>query len=68
MVNIKYISFPEIEHKNYIKRLSEKQIIYTTRVSEEVGKYSLDEICNSTFGKLKIISLEHFDELKNTHF
>ena len=68
MQNIKYINFPKTEHDDYLKRLNEKQIIYTTRVSKEAGRYSINEIYDSPFGRLKIISLEHFKKLEEHPF
>ena len=68
MKNIKYMDFPKIEYEDYIKRMNAQQKIYTTRVSEEVGKYVVNEICNSPFGRLKIISLEHFEKLEDHPF
>lgn len=61
-----YIDFPKNEYEDYGKRLSENKIIYTTRVSNEVGKYRKEKIYNSCFGKLKVIYFKHFENI-NAH-
>lgn len=63
-----YIDFPESEYKNYRKRLNENKVIYTTRVSTEVGKYQKGKIYNSCFGKLKVIYFNHFKTIKEHPF
>ncbi len=63
-----YIDFPKNEHKDYKKRLSENKIIYTTRVSNEVGKYKINKIYNSSFGKLKVTYFKHFSDIKDHPF
>lgn len=63
-----YIDFPEEEYESYKKRLMNNQIIYTTRVSKEVSKYEKNKIYNSCFGKLKVVYLKHFSDLKEHPF
>lgn len=62
------ISFPVEELEELKKRLDDNKEIYTTRVSSEVGKYKLDAEYESPFGKLKVASLEHFEDIKNHPF
>ncbi len=62
------INFPKNEYQNIITRLNNNQIIYTTRISNEVNKYELNEIYDSPFGKLKVIELKHFFLLKDHPF
>ena len=50
-----YIDFPIDEHESLLKRISEKQIIYTTRISNEVNKYFFNSVYDSPFGKLKVV-------------
>lgn len=57
------IEFPLDEHEAYKKRLDQNKTIYTTRISDEVGKYALNEVYSSPFGELKVISIEHFDTI-----
>lgn len=64
----KYIRFPENEYASYLNRLKDDKVIYTTRVSNEVNKYKLDEEYNSDFGVLKVISLKHFSKLSDHPF
>ena len=63
-----YINFPLNEYNNYQKRLQENKPIYTTRVSNEVNKYKLGLIYKSDFGNLQVISLNHYNQLKNHPF
>ena len=63
-----YIDFPKNEYKDYKKRLSENKTIYTTRVSNEVGKYKKEKIYNSSFGKLKVIYFKHFENINEHPF
>lgn len=63
-----YIEFPECEYDAYQQRLDENKVIYTTRVSNEVGRYEVNKIYDSYFGKLKVISLEHFDDIDEHPF
>ncbi|MDE6292786.1 MAG: hypothetical protein K2L98_03810 [Bacilli bacterium] len=63
-----FISFPVDELKDLKKRLDDKKEIYTTRVSSEVGKYKLNEEYDSPLGKLKVISLEHFENIDDHPF
>ena len=44
-----YIDFPAEEHESLLKRINDKQIIYTTRVSNEVNKYFFNSIYDSPF-------------------
>lgn len=62
------ISFPVDELEDLKCRLDNNQIIYTTRVSSEVGKYKLDGEYESHLGKLKVVSFEHFDDIKDHPF
>lgn len=64
----KYIDFPSNEYNSYKKRLNRNKIIYTTRVSSEVGKYEKDKIYNSVFGKLKVVYFKHFTNLSEHPF
>lgn len=57
-----YIDFPKNEYENYGKRLGENKIIYTTCVSNEVGKYRKEKTYNSYFGKLQVIYFKHFEK------
>jgi len=66
--NIDYIEFPENEYEDYRKKLNENKTIYTTRVSNEVGKYKKDKIYNSYFGKLKVIYCKHFENINEHPF
>lgn len=63
-----YIDFPKNEYEDYRKKLSENKIIYTTRVSNEVGKYRKEKIYNSCFGKLKVIYFKHFENISEHPF
>ena len=63
-----FISFPKEEYKDYLERLNNNLVIYTTRVSAEVGKYKLGEIYSSNFGDLKVISLKRYSNLKDHPF
>lgn len=63
-----YISFPKNEYANYLKRLANNNIIYTTRVSSEVNKYKINHIYKSDFGNLKVIFLKHYSKLINHPF
>ena len=63
-----YISFPKNEYDDYIKRLNNNKTIYTTRVSKEVFKYEKNKIYHSSFGKLRVVYLKHFDYLKDHPF
>ena len=63
-----YIDFPIEEHESLLKRINKNQIIYTTRVSNEVNKYFINSIYNSSFGKLKVIYFKHFTNLKDHPF
>lgn len=65
---LKYISFPTEEHASLNARLSQGKTIYSTRVSNEVGKYHLDEVYKSHFGTLKITSIKHITALKEHPF
>lgn len=66
MINV--ITFPDEEYNSYKKRLDDDLIIYTTRVSDEVSKYKMDKEYDSCFGKLKVVYLEHFDNLDEHPF
>lgn len=63
-----YISFPKNEYDDYIKRLNDKKVIYTTRVSSEVDKYKMDGVYKSDFGDLKVVCLKHYSKLSNHPF
>lgn len=63
-----YINFPECEYESYQKRIYNNEVIYTTRVSSEVGKYKENKKYDSYFGKLKVISVEHFDNISEHPF
>ncbi len=63
-----YINFPVEEHKSLIKRINNNKTIYTTRVSNEVNKYSINSVYDSPFGKLKVIYLKHFNNIKEHPF
>ncbi len=62
------IDFPQEELTEYKKRLHENKIIYTTRVSNEVGKYQKEKIYNSCFGKLKVTYFKHFENINDHPF
>ncbi len=64
----KYIDFPIEEHKGLLKRIHKNQIIYTTRVSNEINKYFINSIYDSSFGKLKVVYFKHFTDLKEHPF
>ena len=53
-----YIDFSIKEHKSLLKRINKNQIIYTTRVANEVNKYFINSIYDSPFGKLKANTLQ----------
>lgn len=63
-----FISFPIEELDDLKKRLDDNKDIYTTRVSNEVGKYKLHEEYESPLGRLKVISLEHFEDINDHPF
>ena len=63
-----YIDFPIEEQESLQKRINNNQIIYTTRVSNEVNKYYTNSVYDSPFGKLKVIYLKHFDNIKEHPF
>lgn len=63
-----YISFPKNEYDNYIQRLTNNKIIYTTRVSNEVNKYKMGLIYKSDFGSLKVVFLKHYLKLSDHPF
>lgn len=65
---MEYIDFPKEEYKKYLDRINENKIIYTTRVSSEVGKYKLNNIYNSPFGKLRVIEVKHFNLIEEHPF
>ena len=64
----KYIDFPIEEHDSLSKRIKNNQIIYTTRVSDEVNKYFIDSIYDSPFGKLKVVYFKHFTNINDHPF
>lgn len=69
MVKLKeYIDFPIDEHESLLKRINDKQIIYTTRVSNEVNKYFFNSIYDSPFGKLKVVYSKHFINIEEHPF
>ncbi len=51
-----------------MKRLNDNKVIYTTRVSSEVGKYKMGVTYKSDFGDLKVIFLKHYRVLKDHPF
>ena len=63
-----YIDFPIYEHESLLKRINDKQIIYTTSVSNEVNKYFLNSIYDSPFGKLKVVYSKHFINIEEHPF
>lgn len=63
-----YIDFSIEEHESLLRRINNNQIIYTTRVSNEVNKYFINSIYDSSFGKLKVIYFKHFTNLKEHPF
>ncbi len=63
-----YITFPKNEHDDYVKRLMDNKIIYTTRVSSEVEKYKMGVVYKSDFGNLKVVFLEHYSKLSDHPF
>ena len=65
---MKYIDFPEEELLSYQERLNNNLNIYTTRVSKEVNKYIVNNIYDSPFGLLKVVSLKHCDNLNEHPF
>lgn len=67
-IKTEFIDFPKCEYEAYLKRLNAGKVIYTTRVSSEVGKYSLGSIYSSPFGMLKVVSLIHFKNLDSHPF
>lgn len=62
------ISFPKNEYDDYIKRLTDNKVIYTTRVSNEVNKYKLGLVYKSNFGNLKVVFLKHYLKLNDHPF
>ena len=56
------------EINDQINKVQKNQIIYTTRVSNEVNKYFINSIYDSPFGKLKVIYFKHFTNLKEHPF
>lgn len=67
-MNSNYIEFPISEYESLRNRIDNNQIIYTTRVSKEVNKYSINCIYNSPFGKLKVVYLKHFINIEEHPF
>lgn len=65
---MEYIDFPKEEYEQYLKRINDNKIIYTTRVSSEAGKYKINNIYSSIFGNLKVIYLKHFNLLEEHPF
>ena len=63
-----YIDFPAEEHESLLKRINDKQIIYTTRVSNEVNKYFFNSVYDSPFGKLKVVYSKHFINIEEHPF
>ena len=63
-----YINFPKSEYDDYLKRLTDNKVIYTTRVSSEVNKYKIGNIYKSDFGNLKVVFLKHYSKLSNHPF
>lgn len=62
------ITFPEDEYNSYKERLDNNLVIYTTRVSSEVGKYKLGCLYDSVFGSLKVVDFKHYDSLDDHPF
>ncbi len=58
-----FISFPKNEYEDYMARLRNNKVIYTTRVSSEVGKYKIGIVYQSDFGNLKVVCLKHYEKL-----
>lgn len=65
---MKYIDFPEEELLSYQERLNNNLNIYTTRVSKEVNKYIVNNIYDSPFGLLKVVSIRHYNNLNEHPF
>ena len=65
---MKYIDFPKEELLSYQERLNNNLNIYTTRVSSEVNKYIVNNIYDSPFDLLKVVSLKHYDNLNEHPF
>ena len=63
-----YIDFPIEENENLLNRINNNQIIYTTRVSNEVNKYFINFVYDSPFGKLKVIYFKHFTKIEEHPF
>jgi len=63
-----FIDFPLCEYQGYQQRINENKVIYTTRVSDEVGKYKKNQVYNSYFGKLKVIFFKHLKDIQDHPF
>jgi hypothetical protein len=63
------IDFPIDEHDDLLRRIKSNKNIYTTRVSEECGKYKLGDTYGSNLGfDLKVINIELFNDLEEHPF
>lgn len=66
---IKEISFPENEHKDLEKRLKKDKGIYTTRISNEKGKYKENEEYMTPWGhKVKVVNVVQLKGIENHPF
>ena len=63
-----YIDFPKSEQNDLKKRLKDDKEIYTTRVSDEQGKYEKDDILQSPLGKLKVKEVKTYKKLEDHPF
>jgi hypothetical protein len=63
------IDFPIDEHDDLLRRIKSNKNIYTTRVSEECGKYKLGDAYGSNLGcDLKVVNIEIFNDLEEHPF
>ena len=51
------ITFPAHEHGQLRERLESGKDAYTTRIQQERGKYSVGQVLESPFGKLRVVSV-----------
>jgi len=50
----RYMTFPAAEHDSVRAQLRERGWVGTTRVADEMGKWLLDEVVDSPFGRLRV--------------
>lgn len=67
-MNNNYIVFPDNEYNSYLERINNGKVIYTTRISKEVNKYKVNNIYDSVFGLLKVISVKHYSNIDEHPF